>query len=327
MAERENTGLRRRIYEILEVAESGDKASRWCDYALIVLILINIIAVILETVPPIQQAYDDVFDKLELISVGIFTIEYGLRVWTAVERVGQRRVPALKSRFRYLMSPVAIIDLLAILPFYLSFIIAVDLRFLRVLRLLRVFKLTRYSAAMTMLLNVFREEASSFYAAFFVLIIVLILASSGIYLFEQDAQPEAFGSIPHAMWWAMATLTTVGYGDVTPITPFGKLFGACITIVGIGMVALPAGILASGFADQLRRRREALEREFQIALEDGIIDEDEERALEVRRQELGVSSDAAEDIRRSATKRSGTPNTSNSCPHCGRSISRRAMDS
>ncbi len=321
MAEKGMPRLRRRTYEILEVAETGDWISRSCDYGLILLILVNVVAVVLETMDPIQQAYGAAFDTLELFSVGIFTVEYGLRVWSAVERnPGHISESAWKSRVRYLASPIAIVDLLAILPFYLSVLFPVDLRFLRVLRLLRVFKLTRYSSAMTMLLNVFREEASSFYAAFFVLIIVLILASSGIYLVEEATQPKAFDSIPHAMWWAMATLTTVGYGDITPISPLGKLFGACITIVGIGMVALPAGILASGFADQLRRRREALEREFQIALEDGIIDDDEERNLEARRQELGVSSDAADDIRRAATKGRMTSTPVVSCPHCGKVV-------
>ena len=322
MAERAKIALRQRTYEVLEVAETGDWISRWCDYALIFLILTNVCAVILETVPAIQQAYGVTFDRFETISVGIFTIEYALRVWSSVEREGQSSDSPVASRLRYLVSPVSMIDLLAILPFYLSFIIPFDLRFLRVLRLLRVFKLTRYSAAMTMLLNVFREEASSFCAAFFVLMIVLILASSGIYLVEQQAQPNAFGSIPHAMWWAMATLTTVGYGDVTPITPFGKVFGACITIVGIGMVALPAGILASGFSDQLRRRREALEREFQAAMEDGIIDEEEERILEARRQELGVSNNAANDIRRSATKTRPKSDPTPTCPHCGKQLER-----
>jgi len=320
MAERDLARLRRRTYEILEVAEGGDWISRACDTGLILLILVNVAAVILETVEPIQQAHGEAFATFELISVAIFTVEYLLRAWSAVERADHCGEAHWKSRLRYLVSPMALIDLLAILPFYLAFLVSVDLRFLRVLRLLRIFKLTRYSSAMTMLLNVFREEASSFCAAFFILIIILILASSGIYLVEQHAQPEAFGSIPHAMWWAMATLTTVGYGDVTPITPFGKLFGACITIVGIGMVALPAGILASGFADQLRRRREALEHEFQVALEDGVIDAAEEQALEARRQELGVSDAAAHDIRRSATKGRMTSAPTVSCPHCGKAV-------
>ena len=135
------------------------------------------------------------------------------------------------------------------------FFMSIDLRFLRVIRLLRIFKLTRYSGAMNLVLSVFKEEASAFFAAFFVLLMLLILASSGIYLLEHEVQPDNFGTIPDAMWWAMATLTTVGYGDVVPITPIGKLFGGFITIIGMGMVALPAGILASGFADQVHRRR------------------------------------------------------------------------
>ena len=178
MAETGIPHLRRRTHEILEVAEKGDRASRYCDYALILLILANVVAVIVETLDPVREAYGKAFDVFELVSVIIFTVEYGLRAWSCVER-DRALAPEdfWKSRLRYLVSPAAIIDLLAILPFYLSVIFHVDLRFLRALRLLRIFKLTRYSSAMTMLLNVFREEASSFCAAIFILIIILILAS------------------------------------------------------------------------------------------------------------------------------------------------------
>ena len=213
-------------------------------------------------------------------------------------------------------SPLAIIDLLAIAPFYLAFFVSMDLRFLRVLRLLRIFKLTRYSSAMTMLLDVFREEASAFFAGFFILIVLLVLAASGAYLVEHETQPEKFGSIPDAMWWAMATLTTVGYGDVTPVTPFGKLFGACVTVIGIGMAALPAGILASGLADQLRRKREALAEQYRHALEDGVIDADEEAALESLRKDLGLSKTLANEVLSDLHRKKASVNARR-CPHCG----------
>jgi voltage-gated potassium channel len=145
---------------------------------------------------------------------------------------------------------------------------SVDLRFLRALRLVRVFKLTRYSSSMTLLLKVLRDEAQSFGAAFFILIIVLIFASSGIYLFEHEVQPESFGNIPQAVWWSVSTLATVGYGDVIPFTVGGKIFGIVIMIIGIGIVALPAGILASAFSEQMRLRRVEYEELAQEILED-----------------------------------------------------------
>ncbi|MCB1492592.1 MAG: ion transporter [Rhodobiaceae bacterium] len=319
--------IRRRIFEILEVAKKRDRLSRVCDSVLIVLIAVNVVAVILETVNSIHQAHARFFEFLDFFSVGIFSIEYGLRVWSCVDSDDHalRGGTDLKYRIRYMMTPMAVIDLVAILPFYLSFMIGFDLRFLRILRLLRVLKLTRYSPALKMLLLVFREESGTLFAAFFVLAVLLVLSASGIYIFEHRSQPEAFGSIPASMWWAMATLTTVGYGDVTPITVGGKIFGGMITIVGIGTAALPAGILASGFVDQIRRRREAIAREFDRALADGHIDSDEERTIEHLRRQLGISSELASNVRAERLEAlSGQLATrlaphvpGRHCPHCG----------
>ncbi len=306
--------LRRAAYDILEQTERFGQFGRWVDIGLIVLIAVNVVAVILETVGWLYEAYGPWFEALELFSVVVFTIEYVGRLWVCVEdeEYREHHFPRLK----YATSPLAVIDLVAILPFYLTLFFAIDLRFLRVLRLLRIFKLTRYSSAMTMLLDVIREEANSFFAGFFILIVLLVLAASGMYLVEHDDQPDKFGSIPEAMWWAMATLTTVGYGDVTPITGWGKLFGACVTVIGIGMAALPAGILASGLADHLRRRREVLGEEFRQALEDGVIDDTEEAELEALRKQLGLSRNAAMDIRSQMQADKDSPHPL-FCPHCG----------
>lgn len=312
------TSLRRRAYDILERTDKTDARARAIEIGLIVLIALNIVAVTLETIAPLYQAHKAAFDAFELFSVAVFSVEYAARLWCCVEdpRFEGRRFP----RLSYAMTPMALIDLAAILPFYLAIIFQIDLRFLRVLRLLRVFKLTRYSAAMTMLLNVFREEANAFFAGFFILFVLLILTASGIYLVEHDDQPDKFGSVPAAMWWAVATLTTVGYGDVTPITAAGKLFGAAVTIIGVGMAALPAGILASGLADQLRRRRENLTSRFRVALEDGVIDAEEEDELESLRKELGLSREAAEDIREEVMMRDRTE--VRRCPNCGTLVPR-----
>jgi voltage-gated potassium channel len=214
---------------------------------------------------------------------------------------------------------MSLVDLAAIAPFYLAMVVGIDLRFLRVIRLLRIFKLTRYSSALSVLLDVLREEASSFAAGFFIMAVLLVVAASGAYLVEHQAQPNGFGSIPDAMWWAVATLTTVGYGDVTPVTAMGKVFGAMVTLIGVGMAALPAGIIASGMTDQLRRRRAAMIEEYRHALEDGIIDENEEADLEAHRRRLGLSRQLVAEIRTSLkSRRLGEKH--GKCPHCGHSI-------
>ena len=311
------TILRKFVYDKLERTVKSDPIGKVVDVFLVVLITINIVAVVLETVDSIHARYEQVFTAIEIFSVGVFSIEYLVRLWTCVENREFNRYS--RPRLQYVFSPMAIIDLMAILPFYLSFFVTFDLRFLRVLRLLRVFKLTRYSSAMSMLLDVFREEASAFFAGFFILMVLLILAASGAYLAEHDAQPDKFGSIPQAMWWAMATLTTVGYGDVTPITATGQLFGALVTVVGVGMAALPAGILASGLADQLKRKREQLTNQLREALEDGVIDESEEAELEELRKSIGLSQKIAEGIRKEVNRKR-SEEVHRVCPHCGKIV-------
>ena len=311
------TTFRRKVYEVLETSEKSNRLSLIVDTALVILIVINIISVVLESVGSINTRFGWLFENIEIISVMVFTIEYILRLWVAPENPEDSSHKS--PRIKHALSPIAIIDLLAILPFYLTYLFAIDLRFLRVLRLLRILKLTRYSSAMTMLLDVFREEATAFFAGFFILMVLLILAASGAYLAEQDVQPDKFGSIPAAMWWSMATLTTVGYGDVTPITAAGKVFGACVTVVGIGMAALPAAILANGLAVQLNRKRELMNDKFRMALEDGQIDSDEEEAIEDLRKELGLSHSVANSIRETAQKTKDKADIHH-CPHCGGSL-------
>ena len=306
--------LRERVYALLERSDQSHGGSRAIEVTLIVLIAANVIAGTLETVEPIYQRYIVFFETFELISVAVFTLEYALRFWVSVE--SSPNEAHLRVRLRHARSPMAIIDLAAILPFYLSIFFAIDLRFLRVVRLLRVFKLTRYSPAMSMLMDVLREEASSFFAGFFILFVLLILAASGAYLAEQEAQPDKFGSVPQAMWWAIVTLTTVGYGDATPVTAAGKIFGSIVTIIGIGMAALPAGILASGLAKHLEQRRDNLRNQYRIALEDGIITDDEEQDLEALRKKLGIGRKAATLLYEDVVYKSLVADR-HTCPHCG----------
>ncbi|MEM7207872.1 MAG: ion transporter [Pseudomonadota bacterium] len=304
--------LRSRVYWWLERPDRGADGPRLLEISLIVLITLNVVAVILETVDSLYTSWQPLFDFFEVFSLSVFVIEYAARLWVAPEN------PDTPSRLAWAKSPLALIDLLAILPSLLYLIIPIDLRILRTFRMLRLLKLTRYSPALAMLLAVFEEEAGAFFAGFFILMLMLVFAASGAWLVEHKAQPEAFGSIPAAMWWAVATLTTVGYGDVTPITVAGKVFGAIITIVGIGMAALPAGIIASGLNDQLHRRRASLKREFRRALEDGNICNVEEADIDALRKSLGLSRRAAEQIRDQI--HSETLEQSGFCPTCGQPL-------
>ncbi len=284
--------LRRRTYEILESA-GGEPAGRLFNKLMIGLIIANVAAIVLGSVPSIGTRYRAWFELFEWMSIALFTLEYGVRVWAAVERDDGRYQAPWRGRLRYMMSPLAVIDLLAILPFYIGFLLPVDLRFMRVFRLFLIFKLTRYHASMNLLGRVVRNEAGPIAAALFVLAMLLILASSFAYIAEHEAQPQVFASIPDAMWWAIVTMTTVGYGDMVPVTPFGKVLGGLIGIIGLGMVALPAGLLASGFSEQLHQRRRAFEDEAHRILSDGVISAEEGERLEEIRNRLGLTDQQA----------------------------------
>lgn len=307
--------VRARTASLLEVGDGGDLTSRVVDVVLVSLICINVVSIVLESVSHIRAAYLSTFRVIEVFSVVVFSIEYLARLWSCPDIPDRTFTDSIKGRLRYAFTPAAIIDLLAIAPFYLSMFIGADLRFLRVIRLLRILKLTRYSATMQSILQVFRDESNAFVATFCMLLVILVLASSGIYVFEHQAQPEKFGSIPAAMWWAMATLTTVGYGDVTPITAWGKLFGGGITLVSIGVVALPAGILASGFTNLMRKNRSAYEDRISEALADGVVTAGEESELEDLRQRLDISLQDAALVYR-AVLRNTPSGSAAACPHC-----------
>lgn len=240
---------RLRIYKILEPAEECDLLSRLFDFFIIGLILANIVALILESVPEHDVRWDYAFARFELVSVAIFTAEYILRVWSCVENPKFQH--PIRGRIRFILTPYAIVDLLAIAPFYLPFF-GWDLRFVRtfrVLRLARLAKLARYMSAVQRIQAVILDKRDELAASLSFMMILLIVSSCLLYFAEHEAQPEHFGSIPESMWWAIVTLTTVGYGDVYPITVAGKLLAAVIALLGIGMVALPTSILGSGFID------------------------------------------------------------------------------
>lgn len=248
--------IRRRLHHIVEAGIAHKPIQRAYDAFIMGLIFANVCAVALETVEGLAHAYGAFFDGFEIFSVAVFTVEYVVRVWVAVEDPRGRYRHPVWGRLKHMLTPLALIDLLAIAPFFLQAFFAIDLRALRVLRLLRVLKLTRYAGALDTLLRVLYEERQPLLAAVSIMMILLVFLSGIVYFLEHEAQPKAFASIPHAMWWGMATLTTVGYGDIVPITPMGKIVGGFVTLMGLGMFALPAAILGSGFA------RVAKERDF-----------------------------------------------------------------
>lgn len=313
------TTLRQYVYRALETAQGDSWLSRAVDLFLIALIAASVIAVILESMAAFEAQYSRALFVFEVFTVAVFSVEYLLRLWSSVECESEPYRTPLQARFTYMTSFHAIIDIVAILPFYLlAFGLAgsVDMRFLRAVRLLRVLKLTRYSAAMNMVFITFRENGRALSAAFLILLTVMLLAASGMYYFEREAQPDDFGSIPAAMWWAFATLTTVGYGDVTPITVGGKIFGALITVVGIGMVALPTSILASGYTQQLKVSTAVYEGKAAEALDDGVLSDDEIRDLEELRVDLGLGKHTASQILDEGRVRKMLQRQQSLCPHC-----------
>ena len=317
--------MRTTVFRILETARDNDKTSRFVDITLIVLIGLSVVAVVLESIPEIEASYGAQLYWFEVTTVFVFTVEYLLRVWSCVERHDVPPGSKFVSRLRFMFSFHAIIDLVAILPFYLlTFGVfgTVDMRFLRAVRLLRVLKLTRYSAALNMLVLTFNENGRALAASFLILVTVMLLAASGMYYFERLVQPVVFGSIPSAMWWAFSTLTTVGYGDVVPITTGGKVFGAMITVVGIGMVALPTSILASGYSQQLKLRENKYKHRRDEALDDGILSDDEIQDLEELRIDLGLGRHTASQILDEGMVAAAIEEISSAgcCPHCGRDL-------
>ncbi|MBA7555448.1 hypothetical protein ES705_48110 [subsurface metagenome] len=250
--------IKQRTFEITEKGERGDLASTYFDSFLIILIILNVCAIILESVGSIRLVLSSFFRIFEITSVVIFTIEYILRVWTADYKVKSKN--KFLAKLRYIFTPMASIDLFAILPFYLPFLIAFDLRFLRILRLtrlLRLFKIQRYSQSLNLIGKVLKEKRVELLVTIFVTFILLVFASTLMYYIESDVQPEEFPNIISAFWWAIATLTTIGYGDVYPVTGWGRLLSGIIAILGIGLVALPTGILSMGFIEELSERRKS----------------------------------------------------------------------
>lgn len=286
-----------RVMEILNKGNNEDAASRACDIFLSILIMLNLVAVCLESVESINQQYHGALVAFEWFSVCIFLVEYILRIWSIAADNRHAAKTATGRRASYIFSFTGLIDLAAILPSILPLIMGgVDLRWLRVLRLVRLLKISHYSSALEDLFSAVYEERRSFAAALYLMAIALFLSSSMMYLAEYEVQPENFRSIPKTMWWSLITLTTVGYGDVSPITPLGQVIGAFTALMGVCTVALLTGIVASAFSSQMARREAIFEAEINAVMSDGVVTSDERQHIEELRERFNIPEEHAKQI-------------------------------
>jgi voltage-gated potassium channel len=247
--------LKLRIYNLIREGDVNGLASNIFDGVIICLIILNVILVILDTFK-LPGWFEGISYYIEFISIIVFTIEFILRVW--VSDIARPEDNPIVARIKYLFTLMALIDLLAILPFYIPFVITVDLRVLRLLRtfrLMRLFKVNRYTSALKTIADVFKHKASQLITSLFIILILMIISSIIIYNVENPAQPEIFSNAFSGMWWAIVTLTTVGYGDIYPITIVGRIFSAVISILGIGLIAMPTGIISAGFIERTANKQ------------------------------------------------------------------------
>jgi len=248
------TELRRRVYQVLEQGPVGDAMGVVIDRLLVLLILLNLVAVALESVPEYGARYALAFNLIEIVSLVVFTVEYGLRLWVAVEHGPHRHLNGARARLKYALSPAGIVDLAAVLPFWFAFVLPADLRFVLVFRIVRFFKIARYSPAMRSLLDVLYRERRALFGCVVITMGSALVAAALMHLAEGKVQPDRLGTIPDALWWAIVTVGTIGYGDVVPVTVLGKLIATGTIFIGVIMMALPVGIIATAFAEQIHRR-------------------------------------------------------------------------
>lgn len=279
--------LKHRLLHILEGDPAAGKPGRFVQSALIALVIANIVSIILESVHHLHNDYLAYFHGFEVFSIVVFTIEYLARFWTASEKHEDQ--PWLARR-KYALSFFGLIDLISILPFYLQFFVpGMDLRILRVVRLLRTFKLSHFNSAIEDLFSALYHARASVYSTIYLFLIALLLTSTAMYHVEHELQPDKFGSIPAAMYWSVISLTTVGYGDVTPVSSLGKFISAITAFLGVSSVAMLTGVVASAFANQVERRKVLLEAELRMAMQDGELSHEESALIRKMKREFNLS--------------------------------------
>ena len=247
--------MKQRIYKLVEKGAHGSKINLAFDYFIVTLIVLNVIAIALDTLNGLSDQIKTVLRVFEIISIIIFTVEYLLRIY--VSDITYPAKSKIASALKFILSPYGIIDLLAILPFYTPFIIKTDLRFLRIIRLIRffrVFKISRYNSTLKLIGDVFREKRNDLGMTFFIAGLMLLVSGFIMYSVENPVQPDKFSNVFASLWWAVATLTTVGYGDIYPITTLGKIISSVVAFLGIGLIALPTGIISAGFISKLSHK-------------------------------------------------------------------------
>ncbi len=288
---------RQYIGSLFDRSSLQPNAARRLNAFLFGLIALNLIAITLESVESIHSSWAQELFIFELVSVLIFTIEYLARIWSAPDNQDLNGSTPISKRINYIFSFTGLIDLIAILPTLLSiFWVGADLRYLRVMRLARLLKLSHYTSALEDLVSAIHSEKKAFIAALYLMAVALFLSSSLIYVAEHEAQPTAFPSIPETLWWSIITLTTVGYGDVSPITAAGKLIGALTALMGVCTVALLTGIVGAGFSKQMSKQHAEFEQKMREALDDGIISNEEAEEIEALRERMGLSKMQADEL-------------------------------
>ena len=245
--------IRRRVHALLDHGPAS-RVGRILDRALVGLIVVNLVAVALESVPALARDYHVLFASIECVALAVFSIEYGLRIWVAREHGPHRHLTPFRARLKYMLSPEGLVDLVAVLPFWFAPLLPDDLRMLQVLRIFRFFKIARYSPAMRSLLDVLYRERRALFGCIVITVGAALVSAALMHLAEGHVQPDKLGTIPDALWWAIVTVGTIGYGDVVPVTTVGKLIATGTIFLGLIMMALPVGIIAKAFADQVHRR-------------------------------------------------------------------------
>ncbi len=291
--------FRQKIHALVFPSEYGGQLHHMFDTFIVIWVIISVLAVILESVHSIHYLLNLEFLILDAIAVSVFTIEYCLRLYCCVEEPGYQK--ALAGRLKLAKSTSSIIDLLAIAPFFLEVFLhhLFDLRFMRVFRLLRLLKLTRYTGATKSLSQVVAREWPVMAASAFIMLLLVVMTASLGYLFEHEAQPDKFENIPQSIYWAVITLASVGYGDISPVTPAGRAMTIVLALIGIGIFAIPAALLSAAFADQLKSDREALVNTIYEMLSDGQIDDEEAHFIKTESKRLHLTDD---DLRRLVDK-------------------------